>query len=417
MSYPLKKIFVDLTPILPGGENGGAKWLVLELIKALAEYTPQTQFVLLIQPAVEPEFRQIQHSNISYVLLDNFYPKKSFMLRAFGYLSRRIPQRFSRLKRIFQRIERLFFRYKTRHVKEKIDADLMFCPFTAPTFCSPKIPTVCVIYDLQHKTYPMFFAGTECDHRDQVFFDACRYATKMITISDYARQSILNHSAIDPERVVTVYPQLANRIRDSLQDDTIIERLGLMRKKYFFYPANYWRHKNHEALLNAFCLVTQNQSFPSDMKLVCSGALESRQRWLQKAAHRMGLRDRVVFAEHLTQSELAALMHHGYAMVFPSLYEGFGLPVAEAMAIDIPVLCSRTRSLPEVAGEAALYFDPRIPTDIAVAMLNIVVDPSLYEQLIQAGKKRVKMFVDPKQMAAEYWQVFLEAYHSKEIIV
>lgn len=417
MNHSPKRVLIDLMPVLPGGENGGAKWLVFELITHLTRHVPETHFVLLIQPCAQDEIKVLLHDNVSLLVADSSTHQKSFIARALGYLNRRFTFIPARLRALIQRLEYFLSQRLARRLTRSVKPDLLFCPFTAPTYHVAGVPTVCSIYDLQYKTYPMFFEQADVQHRDQVFLAACRQATVLVTISDYSRQRILQHSqTLNPKQVVTALVRVANRICHSQQDTTIFERMGLTPKEYFLYPANYWLHKNHEALLNAFCLATQDPQFPVSMKLVCSGALKERQIWLQRAAERMGLASRVLFTEHLTQAELAALMHQSYAMVFPSLYEGFGIPVTEAMAVDIPVICSNTRSLPEVAGDAALYFDPRIPTDIANVLVKLATDQKEHQRLIQAGQKRVKMFTDTSQMAAEYWQAFLQAYTQENLV-
>jgi len=124
------------------------------------------------------------------------------------------------------------------------------------------------------------------------------------------------------------------------------------------------------------------------------------------AAHTMNLGDRILFPGYLPNSELAALMANCTGVVFPSLYEGFGLPVIEAMAAGVPVACSNTTSLPEVAADAAILFDPRVPTQIAQAMISLVENEALRARLIQAGKQRAAEFSDPERMAREYWELF-----------
>jgi hypothetical protein len=124
------------------------------------------------------------------------------------------------------------------------------------------------------------------------------------------------------------------------------------------------------------------------------------------AARSMKLGDRILFPGYLPNTELSALMANSIGMVFPSLYEGFGLPVIEAMAAGVPVACSNTTSLPEVAADAAILFDPRVPTQIAQAMISLVENEALRAQLIQAGKQRAAEFSDAGLMATEYWKIF-----------
>jgi glycosyltransferase involved in cell wall biosynthesis len=120
----------------------------------------------------------------------------------------------------------------------------------------------------------------------------------------------------------------------------------------------------------------------------------------------MNLGDRVLFPGYLPNAEVAALMGNCSGVVFPSLYEGFGLPVIEAMAAGVPVACSNVTSLPEVAADAAILFDPRIPTQIAQAMVTLLEDKAIRTRLIQAGQQRAQEFSDTDRMAREYWELF-----------
>src|SRR5262249_26509 len=144
-----------------------------------------------------------------------------------------------------------------------------------------------------------------------------------------------------------------------------LKRLGLAPQRYVLYPANFWKHKNHEMLFTAFGMACADAGLDKDIKLVCTGAPGARQQWLIEAARAMNLQDRILFPGFLPTAELARLLANCRGVVFPSLYEGFGLPVIEAMAASVPVACSNTTSLPEVAADATILFDPRVPADIA----------------------------------------------------
>jgi hypothetical protein len=128
----------------------------------------------------------------------------------------------------------------------------------------------------------------------------------------------------------------------------------------------------------------------------------------------MNLDSRVVFPGYVTNAEMAVLMANSAAMVFPSLFEGFGLPVIEAMAAGVPVACSNTTSLPEVTAGAAVLFDPGVPEQIAEAMVSLTRDESLRLRLIEAGRKRAAEFSDTRRMAGEYLDLFLYALKNKK---
>lgn len=146
----------------------------------------------------------------------------------------------------------------------------------------------------------------------------------------------------------------------------------------------------------------------SKLRLVCTGSPDDRMGALKEATRRMGMAPWVYFAGFLSEEEFAALLASCKALIFPSLYEGFGMPVLEAMAFGKPVLCSNATSLPEVAGDATLYFDSKKPTDILSAIEQIILEPTLVDNLIERGYKWIATFGGAEQMTQEYLQVLLE---------
>lgn len=410
MNKSLRTIAVDLTPVLPGGENGGAKIFVLELLRRLAEMAPQTQFVLLTQAASHEELASLDCPNMRRLMVVGPVVTNSLRPRLLGLASRVLPHLPARLRNAVSRLgyslNAVLKRSGSGALLRDMGADLLFCPFTGPTYFEPGIPTVCTIYDLQYKTYPEFFAAEDVAHRDCTFIEACRRATALTAISDYSRDSAVAHGSLDPARIRTIHLRMAQRISPGAEHDkALLSRLGLTPQRYLIYPANFWKHKNHEMLLTAFGMACHG-GLAADVKLVCTGAPGARQEWLMSAARTMNLGDRVLFPGYLPNAELAALMANCTGVVFPSLYEGFGLPVIEAMAAGVPVACSNATSLPEVAADAAILFDPRIPTQIAQAMASLVEDGALRARLIQAGQQRATEFSDAERMAREYWELF-----------
>jgi hypothetical protein len=123
----------------------------------------------------------------------------------------------------------------------------------------------------------------------------------------------------------------------------------------------------------------------------------------------MGLDPWVIFPGYLRNEEFAALMRGCFAVISPSLYEGFGMPIVEAMVAKKPVLCSRVASIPEIAADAAIYFDPKRPTEIVGAIEDVVGDPGLVTKLIDKGMERARQFFNPRHMASQYWSIFERA--------
>jgi glycosyltransferase involved in cell wall biosynthesis len=379
-------VVVDLTPLLPGGDNGGAKPMTLELIRRMASSSPKTKFILLTLTRTFDELAGFKQPNVQVVVVEEENPQCR---------SRRRTRTFwSKLRPAIQNRGSLV---------RRLGGSVLFCPLTAPFFAQAGIPTVSVIYDLQYADYPQYFEKRDRSQRRRNFTEACRRADRLVCISDFVRRRVLEESGLPQERVTTVHIQLAHRLPALAPEVSaaVLARLQLTPGRYFLYPANFWKHKNHEMLFVAMGLFTTRYRH-SDLKLVCTGAPGERLDFLQSAAERMGLRERVILPGYLSESDFSALMQSCLALIYPSLYEGFGMPVIEAQAIGKPVLCSNLASLPEVAGEAALVFDPKLPESIVTAMRQIESDLTVRRNLIRNGFENVKRFADADAMASQY---------------
>jgi glycosyltransferase involved in cell wall biosynthesis len=170
---------------------------------------------------------------------------------------------------------------------------------------------------------------------------------------------------------------------------------------YVLYPANFWPHKNHRTLFEA--LRRHRARRPgSRLRLVCTGAPGPAMRALQAAAEP----EQVIFAGYVAPAQLEALFRSCLGVVVPSLYEGFGMPVLEGMAHEKPVLCSNVTSLPEVAGDAAVYFDPLDAEQIASALGRLEDEPVAMAELAARGRARAACFGTARDLAARYLDVF-----------
>lgn len=404
----LKTIAVDITPVLPGGENGGAKVFVLELLRMLAGMKPDTKFILLTRESSHDELVFLDQPNMQRMMV--LQEQSSIPIKPLTGFARWVNYTVNGWKRSFEK------RWNKRKplvstMLRDLNVDLLFCPFTSPHYAEPGIPVVSTIYDLQYKTYPEFFDAADVAHRDRVFMSAVRDSTVLTAISEYSRQSAISQGLLDPSRIRTVYLRMAHRISSpDAGGKELLDRLELARGRYFLYTANFWKHKNHEVLLSAFELASR-EGLNKDIKLVCTGAPSQRQKDIMELAQNLGIGQRVIFPGYLPNNELALLLSNCTGLIFPSLYEGFGLPVIEAMEAGVPVACSNTRSLPEVASDAALFFNPTSHEEVAWAMVLIARDEALRVRLVEAGKERAADFSDQKRMAREYWDLFEHALH------
>lgn len=417
------RIAVDLAAVLPGGENGGAKVLTLELLEALGRVAPQHRYLLLTARDSHDEFAHLDALGmVRRCVLESRGPSATAQVATGGLLRAVRPFVPAQVRRAGNRA--LAWLQGRRQVgygepdpgsrgltEEGID--VLFCPFTAPVRAEPDLPVVSVVYDLQHLAYPQFFAGQERANRDALLRVLERRADRIVCISGHSRDGFRAHLDLPGERLVTIPIAAHGRLPRLAADETavVLAARGLDRP-YALYPANFWPHKNHRMLLTAYGALRARRP-ALDLDLVLTGALPEAAQELQAAARTMGLADRVRFLGFLPTRDLAAVYEGCRLVVFPSLYEGFGMPVLEAMHYDTPVACSAVTSLPEVAGDAALFFDPRRPAEIADAIERLLDDGAFASSLVERGRARLAS-LDSDAMARAYLEVFADAAGTSE---
>ncbi len=406
-----KTIAVDLTPVLSGGDNGGAKILAIELVKEMAKIMPQCNFILLTSFWSHKELSQLENGNIKLKCVNN--PQ-------IGIKPKPQSRYVAKVKRILKRVYNKTLKQFVLHSKtannstEQNSFDLLFCPFTAPLYHQTGVPTVCVVLDIQYHFYPQFFTTEDRAQRRNIFIDACEKANHIITISDYVKQTIIDNSPYDiVGKTETIYIGLDNRlpsINNHLQNE-LFQKFLITKENYLLYPANYWKHKNHEILLTAFAMYIHK--FPnSSLKLICTGAPSERLEYLKAIVIKMKLQDRIKFAGFLSNEEFSAVFAGCKAIIYPSLFEGFGMPILEAMANAKPVICSNCTSVPEIAGESAIYFDPRKPTEIVAAIQILELDSNIIQEKIEYGLRRAEEIGNVTTMAEKYLNVFAKVIKS-----
>jgi len=412
------RIAVDMIPLLPGSENGGAKVLATELICLLSQLRPDWEFFLLTNNLSHDELTVLESENVRRLCVRQISPRGSSQSST-GRAERIRGQMKEWLKRslptpLLAKGKTLYSSLRSRHwvrlgIVSELKADLLFCPFTLPIFYDTAVPTVSIIYDLQYHYYPQFFERRDYVSRERNFRETCRLADRLVCISHFVRTTVLNVSQLPAHRVVSIPISLSRRITKPSQESTngALVKYRLKENGFLFFPANFWPHKNHEMLFVSFGMFCSRHPEWA-LNLVCTGNADTRLRILQEAVKGMGLEERIIFPGYLSPDEFAALFSSCRALIFPSLYEGFGMPVLEAMNLEKPVLCSNVTSLPEVAGDAALYFDPRKPEEILRAMERMVEDSEFRREFIARGKRRVELFDDSEKMAREYLNVFEE---------
>ena len=253
----------------------------------------------------------------------------------------------------------------------------------AVTVPIPKLrgtPTVTTVYDLQHHDLPHLFSRGERAFRSWAYDGAARAADLALTTSEYSRRRLVDVLDIDPTRIEAI-PMGIEHDRFQPAPTDADERIAPgLPERFVLYPANLWPHKNHARLIEAFGRVSDRE-----LGLVLTGQTYGRDGELREAAVRAGVAERVHHLGHVAPDELPALMRSSQALVFPSLYEGFGSPPLEAMACGCPVASSRKASLAEMVGDAAVFLDPESADSIADAIDRVTGDRKLAAELRERG--------------------------------
>lgn len=271
-------------------------------------------------------------------------------------------------------------------------SDLLFCPLIDLEPRSSALPSLVTIPDLQHETHPELFDARTLAWRSSAYRASVAAADVVFTISKHSREAICRTYGADPRKVVDVPLDVDDVFRGPVDygtDRAVRERYRLP-SAYVFYPAITWRHKNHVRLLEA--IQRFNASGRSPLSLVLCGGPGSGQADLTAAIARLGLRDRVTMLNRVPAGDLPSLYRGAFALVVPSLFEGFGLPILEAFHTGCPVVCSERTSCPEVAGDAAEYVDPTDPADIAAALIRLTDKPGRRDELVKNGHRRAGLF-------------------------
>jgi glycosyltransferase involved in cell wall biosynthesis len=281
--------------------------------------------------------------------------------------------------------------------------DVVHFPVTVPI---PRtgLPEVVTLFDVQHLDMPRFFSRAERGYRRWAYEGAAREATTTITSSKYSRRRLIESAGVDPERIEVVYLGIDHERfnLDGSRDDKQLAGMALP-ERFIVYPANLWPHKNHGRLVDAIASIEDRE-----LCLVLTGQTYGQRERLMDRVGRAGIADQVRHFGYVEQEALPALYRRAQAMIFPSLYEGFGAPPLEAMACGCPVAASMAGSLEEICGEAAVTFDPTAADAIAQAIDRVTADAELRGRLRDLGLRRALKF-DWHIAATEHLAIYRRA--------
>jgi glycosyltransferase involved in cell wall biosynthesis len=260
---------------------------------------------------------------------------------------------------------------------------VVYCPFGFTDRACPGIPTVSLIVDLLHRDFPATLKAGDLVHREQAMLETVARTDVFQVISDFTAGRLRHHYGVPQEQILRTYLPIHERLP--------LTPPPAARKNFFFYPANGWVHKNHGTLLAAFALY-RKQTTAEPWSLVLCGYHGSALAGWQADVAKAGLTGAVEFLGYVDDRTLARLWNEAGALVFPSLHEGFGIPVLEAMHHGVPVLADSSTVVPEIAGDAALFADARRPEELANAMRLLAEDGPRRTRLAELGRQRIARF-------------------------
>lgn len=374
-------------------------WLVPGVVGGSEEYT--TRLLAAIANASPPDLELVLFVNSSF---PRAYPE------IVAAHDTRVAPVSGRRKGVRVAAETSWLGWQVRHLGVELVHHMGgILPAWRPT------PCVLTIHDLQPLVLPEHFAVTKRTFNGLVVPRSVRAASSIVTLTEFTKRDLVELLGVDPEQVVVVPPGFGSGDDDVDEDveatDGAVVRAvyGLGDRPFFFLPAITYPHKNHLLLLEAFAEVHERR--PDALLVFTSGEAQMAGA-ITEAVDRLGLVDHVRRLGRVPARDVLGLYHEATALTFPSRYEGFGLPVLEAMSCRCPVLASDATALPETAGGAAVLLPPSDPAAWARAMLRLLSDPAWGTALADAGEARIEAF-DWHASAHTQLDVYRQAIRSR----
>ena len=351
----------------------GLGWFTYESLKRIVIQHPEHQFLFIFGKGVEESF--LFAGNVKGI---NIGPP------------------FNRPQAWYIKFEWLLPIVLKRH---KVD---LFISSDGISSTKLKMKNLNVIHDLNFEENPEWLPKSFANYYQKFFPKWAKVATRIATVSEYSKQSIHKNYAIPLDKIDVVYNGSNELYRPLIEEEkTIVKNKYTEGSNYFIFVGSMHPRKNIDNLLIAFDQFKSTDQ--SNQKLVLVG---SRFYWsgpIKEAYDNMKHQNDVIFTGHLAIKELVEVMASATALTYVSLFEGFGIPLVEAMNAETAIITSNTTCLPEIAGDAALYVSPTDVKEIATAMQQIVSDSKLREDLIGKGRVRKKAF-SWQQTADKLWE-------------
>jgi glycosyltransferase involved in cell wall biosynthesis len=367
------------TRLLLKGKLEGIGWFSYETLLRMCQAHPEHQFYFFFDRPYDPSF--IFGPNVTPIVL--------------------APQ--ARHPVLYL----LWFEWSVTQALKKIKADIFISP-DGLSALRTHVPTLLVIHDLAYAHYPEHIKLSERLYLRNFVPRYARKATRVATVSSFSKQDIVEKLGVPAHKVDVVYDGVSQYFKP-LDQQAIRE----VRHKYtygapyFVYVGSVHPRKNVAALIKAFDLFKAKSNSP--VQLVLIGRLAWKTDAVSLALEASPYKEHIVRVDYQEPEELARITGAALALCYVSLFEGFGIPILEAMHAEVPVITSNTSSMPEVIGQAGLLVNPKDQADIAQAMYRIWSDEALRNQLVLAAREQRKLF-SWDLTAEKMWQSVLQTY-------
>ncbi|NTS42376.1 glycosyltransferase family 4 protein [Flavisolibacter sp. BT320] len=268
----------------------------------------------------------------------------------------------------------------TRRLR-RIGADVFLSP-DGQCSLTTRVPQCLVVHDLGFLHHPEGYQGSHLAYYKYFTPKFVRRAQTVATVSGFSRNDIVSKYGTDPAKISVVY----NGVKEIFRPFSFDEKMAVKEKytdgaEYFLYTGAIQPRKNLVNLLKAYSVFKRR--LQSSLKLVLAGRLAWKNDEFRELLKTYKYKDDVVLTGYLPEEKLAPLTASAYAMVYPSFFEGFGVPVAEAMRCGVPVLTSKDSAMEEISGGAALYFDPDNVDDLAYKLMFIYKNEGERKELLE----------------------------------
>lgn len=355
------RIVVNTRLLLPN-KLDGIGWFSYQTLKRITQNNPDVHFVFLFD----------RHFSDEFIFSDNITPmvvgpqaRHPFLYYAWFHLS-------------------------VKSLLNRLQPDLFLSPdgFLSPGAKCKQLP---VIHDINFFHNPNDLKSLTSKYYNYFFPKYAKAATRIATVSEYSKHDISTHYYINPNKIDVVYNGINDGFKplDNGEQQKVREKFS-HGKSYFLFVGSQSPRKNLNRLVAAFDEFKEQTQ--SDYKLVLVGAVYSNEGDVKRVIDKSKYKEDIIFTGRQPQEELERIMASAFALAFVPYFEGFGIPLVEAMQCEIPIISSNTTCMPEIAGDAAMMINPFEVSEISKAMVELFHNPNLRTDLIENGKKRKNLF-------------------------